>query len=136
MRLDTKRCEGKLSGISGVDLRSSLSVSVLLHFLLFFFCAILISKRTAQIEPKKYTWIEVELLPPEALNKSARDLKTKNQVVQTEKEKQTDTGVPNAFLGEHNQTVDRETVSKSRNTVMEHTGRQAQTQTHPAQSEP
>jgi TonB family protein len=127
MRLDTE----KLS--SGVDLRSSLSVSVLLHFLLFFFCAVLISKRAAQVEPKRYTMIEVEPLP-EALKKSAQDLKTKNQVVQTEKAKQTDTAVPDAFLGEHNQVVDRETVSKSRNTVMEHTGRQAQT--HPAPAEP
>lgn len=129
MQLDTE----KLS--YGVDLRSSLSVSVLLHFLLFFFCAILISKRTTQPEQKRYTMIEVDPLP-EALKKSAQDFKTKNQVVQTEKAQPTDKAAPDAFLGEHNQVVDRETVSKSRNTVMEHTGRQAQTQAHPAASEP
>jgi TonB family protein len=131
MRLDTE----KFSHVSGVDLRSSFSVSVLLHFLLFFVCAVLITKRAAQVEPKKYTWIEVEPLKPEALLKPTQDLKTKNQVVQTEKATPTDKPVPDAFLGEHSQVVDRETVSKSRNTVMEHTGRQAQTQTHPSQAE-
>jgi TonB family protein len=142
MQLDPEKYEAKdakykdaLSSISGVDLRSSFSVSVLLHCLFFLMCAVLISKRTAQISPKNYTIVEVEPLPEALKKRSNDDLKTKNQVVQTEKAKQTDTAVPDAFLGEHNQVVDRESVSKNRNTVMQHTGRQAQTQTNPAQAE-
>jgi TonB family protein len=130
MRLDTE----KFSHVSGVDLRSSFSVSVLLHFFIFFVCAVLITKRAAQVEPKKYTWIEVEPIS-KPLSKPTQDLKSKNQVVQTEKAKPTDAPLPDAFLGEHNQVVDRETVSKNRNTVMEHTGQKTNTQIRPAQSE-
>jgi TonB family protein len=117
------------------SLNRSLGISVALHMLVFLVCAVLISKRSA-ITPKEYTYIEVEpVTATEALKKAQDDLKTKNQIVQTEKVKRADVAAKNAFLGEQTQTVDRETVSRSRNTVMEHTGEIAKKQTNPEKAE-
>ena len=129
--------------VSGVRIHESLknpiTISVALHALLFLICAFLLTQRVAQIVPPHYTMIEVEpALTAEALKKAEN---FKNQVVQTEKGRVTAVPAPNAFLGERTQTVDRETVSKARNTVMEHAGaaprakttEAAQKKTEPAQ---
>lgn len=113
--------------VSGVripeSLRNPITISVALHALVFLICAFLLTQKAAQIVPPRYTIIEVEpALTAEQLKKAAEDFKTKNQVVQTEKGNDTTVPAPNSFLGEHTQTVDRETVSNARNTVMEHAG--------------
>ena len=110
--------------VSGVRIHESLknpiTISVVLHALLFLICAVLMTQK-AQVVPPHYTIIEVEpAMTAEALKKEQDTFK--NQVVQTEKGTDTKVPAPNAFLGERTQTVDRETVSKARNTVMEHAG--------------
>jgi TonB family protein len=121
------------------NLKNPITISIALHALLFLICAILLTQK-AQIVPPRYTIIEVEpALTAEALKKAQDDFK--NQVVQTEKGRVTTVPAPKAFLGERTQTVDRETVSKARNTVMEHAGaaprakttETAQKKTEPAQ---
>ncbi|MBC7693342.1 MAG: energy transducer TonB [Methylotenera sp.] len=69
------------------------------------------------------TLIEIEPL------KKKSDLRDdqSHKIVQTDAGKRTETPAPDAFLGEHTQTVDRQTVSKNRLTQ---TGGKTQTQAH------
>jgi TonB family protein len=98
--------------------RSSLSVSFFLHLLLGLVCFLMLSRQAA-VRPRQLTWIEVEpALTSDAMKKIQDALKNKNQIVQTEKGEKTDKAVPNAYLGEQNQTVDRQTVSATHNTTM------------------
>lgn len=100
--------------------RSSLSVSLALHFLFGLLCFLVLSKQPA-FHPRNLTWIEVEpMMTSEALKKAQENLKKQNQIVQTEKGQKIDKALPNAYLGEQNQAVDRESVSANRSTVMGH----------------
>jgi TonB family protein len=129
--------------VSGVriteNLKRPVTISVALHALLFLICAFFLAQK-AQIVPPRYTIIEVEpALTAEQLKKAAEDFKNKNQVVQTERGKESKVAAPDSFLGERTQTVDRQTVSRSRNTVMEHAGaapRATTTQTAQKKTEP
>jgi protein TonB len=80
-------------------------------------CFLLLQKQNL-IHPRQLTWIEVEPKVVPANKKIQEEDKTRNQVVQTDAGQQVKTATPDAFLGEHNQTVDRETVSRSRTTAM------------------
>lgn len=98
--------------------RSSLSVSVALHLLLGVLCFFLLSQR-APVKPRQLTWIELDpAVTPEALKKVQDQFRNKHQIVQTEKGEETKIAAPNAFLGERTQTVDRESVSSNRTTVI------------------
>jgi protein TonB len=80
-------------------------------------CFFLLSKQ-ATVRPRELTWIEVEpAMTPEALKK-AQDAANKNQIVQTEKAKRVDKAIPNSYLGEQNQVVDRETVNANHTTTI------------------
>jgi TonB family protein len=96
--------------------RSSFTLSITLHFLLGLLCFFLLSHEV-KAPARQLTWIEVEPLAPPS-KKTQENLKNKNQVVQTEKTLPTQTAPKDSFLGEQNQTVDRETVSSARNTVI------------------
>ena len=112
------------------NIRNPVAISIALHALLFLLCAFFIGKNAQITVPPRYTIIEVEpALTAEQLKKAQEDFKAKNQVVQTEQGKETKTAARDSFLGEHTQTVDRETVSHSRNTVMEHPGAAPQAKT-------
>jgi TonB family protein len=99
------------------SLRNSISVSLSLHFLLGLLCFLLLQKQS-MVHPRQLTWIEVDPAISPAQKKALDDDKRKNQVVQTEQGQQVKNAKSDAFLGEHNQTVDRETVSSSRTTAM------------------
>lgn len=106
-------------GVRGLSsFRSSFSISLALHLVLGLLCFFLLSQRTANT-PRQLTWIQLEpTVTPDALKKAQDALKNKKQIVQTEKGAETKTPAPDAFLGERNQTVDRETVNATRTTVI------------------
>ncbi len=105
------------------SLRSSISFSLVLHAALAIACYWL-SQFSAQKSPERLTWIELEPVPLATAKKNlAREnIKkredTKHQVVQTETGQKVDDVDKNAFLGEQNQKVDRQTVSKNKTTIM------------------
>ena len=67
------------------------------------------------MNPKKTTWIEVETFKNEKLNEAAL---RRRQMVQTETGHLMEKARPDAFLGEKNQEVDRELVSRNRSIEM------------------
>ena len=105
------------------SLRSSIAVSVSVHFFFLMVCAYLATQRPA-IPTRRTTWVELDPLkfPPAVkdLTKSKHDDEAfkRRQLVQTEKGREVEKAAPDALLGERNQTVDRQTVSRARQTVM------------------
>jgi TonB family protein len=89
-------------------LSPSVTFSVLLHAALFLFWAFTVAHThvTDRASQPKFILVEVDPLP----KKNAADT-MKNQVVQTEAAKQIKEAVKDAFLGEHTQVVDKQTVS-------------------------
>ena len=104
--------------VTGVrSLRSSVGFSLALHALLALLCILLLRYQPA-IQPHQTTWIELE---PDVAKKFAQhETDLRKQLVQTVPGKRVQITPKEAFLGEHNQEVDRETVSRSRTTVMGH----------------
>ncbi len=89
-------------------LPASFFYSVLFHASLFALWMVLgtqISEKIQGVKPK-YIFMEVDPLP-----KSITPPQTKNQVVQTETFEKSKTVAPDAFLGEQNQIVEKQTVS-------------------------
>jgi protein TonB len=101
-------------GVGG--LRSSISLSLVAHALLLLAWAILFGQQTARQVPKRLTWIEVEPFPKSL--KKLKEVSKSHRVVQTMKGQRTETAPADAFLGEQNQEVDRQTVSRQKSTVM------------------
>lgn len=97
------------------NLRSSFSLSVVAHVFFLLLCAILIIQRPTEL-PRHTTYIDLQPLPQDLLNKNKADDKTKpnERIVQTTKSQKSDKAAPDAFLGEQTQTVDRQTVSKDK----------------------
>lgn len=116
------------------SLRSSISISVVFHALFVLACLILASQRPAETM-KKLTWIEVQpiTLPPTV--KKSTDDSVKKQVVQTEDGRKIDKALPDSFLGEKNQVVDRQTVSRNHTTQMGHTAQAKAPKTTQAKKE-
>ena len=99
--------------------RNSLLLSVLIHALFFLCFAWLMHRSASIVPPSPRTWIEVLAPAEEPVRKQdERNTKTRNQIVQTEVGKRTQVAPREAFLGEKNQEVDRETVSRRKMTVM------------------
>lgn len=91
--------------------RNSFSLSLLLHAAVLALW-MMISAQQFLRSPKpqtQLTWIEVDPIAPQAADQD----KVNQRVVQTVKGDRTDKTVPNAFLGEQTQMVDRQTVSKN-----------------------
>src|SRR5690349_1102395 len=87
------------------SLRSFFGLSLAIHAILMLFCAFLAYQQAHQ-RASAPILIELEPLP--------RDPgKRKNQVVQSSRGQETQTPSKDAYLGERNQSVDRETVSRS-----------------------
>ncbi len=105
------------------SLRSSIAVSVFVHFFFMMVCAYLTTQRPA-MPHRRTTWVELDPLKlSEAVkNPTKRPREDQSQrrqhLVQTEKGQPTDRAAPDAFLGEKNQVVDRQTVSRKHETVM------------------
>lgn len=100
------------------DYRKSLFLSVLLHAA-FLFCFAWMLHRQAQMRPHAPTWVELMPVPePAPRIASKNDGPTRKQIVQTERGKIVQTAPKDAFLGEKNQEVDRETVSVRKMTTM------------------
>ena len=100
-------------------LRSSISLSVVVHALFIFAWLLLFNQQATHLAPKKLTWIEVQ---PLSRPLPKEDSKNKKQIVQTDKGKLIEKALPDAFLGERTQSVDIQSVSKNRTTKI---GREA-----------
>jgi protein TonB len=75
------------------------------------------NQRTTLNPAKPLTWIEVEPIK-KSRTKKEDDLDSKKQIVQTDKGEIVAKALPDAFLGEHNQVVDRQTVNRKQNITM------------------
>lgn len=108
------------------SLRSSISISLAVHALIALICAFLLSQRPAVNTTPPLTWIELEpiLKAPKPAVSSAEN-KLRKQIVQSEPGRLTKTPSKDAFLGEKNQEVDRETVSRDHTTVLGQTASSA-----------
>ncbi len=89
-------------------LPASFFYSVLFHATLFALWILLGTQISEKIrgEQPKYIFVEVDPVP-----KTVIPPQTKNQVVQTETFEKSKTVAPDAFLGEQNQVVEKQTVS-------------------------
>jgi protein TonB len=97
-------------------------------------CLLLVGQRAAQVRPRQLTWIELE---KPAAKSSADDTKTRTQIVQTRDGHESKVAEQDAYLGQKTQTVDRETVSEKRSTVMGETARaKTKTQAKAADAKP
>jgi TonB family protein len=111
------------------SLRSSITISFTVHGIFFLLCLLLMKLYAPVHSPRQMTWIEID---DRLLEKKKRqDESLRKQVVQTAKGQQVEKAPDQAFLGERNQKVDRQTVNKNRNTVIGSTqqaSRQSSTQ--------
>jgi TonB family protein len=98
-------------------LRSSLSISVLLHALFALVCAVLLTHRPLPVKPRPWTWVVVEPTRAPARPEKSPD-QLRKQIVQTVPGRQVDQAAKDAFLGERTQVVDRQSVSRERQTVI------------------
>jgi TonB family protein len=96
-------------------LRSSITISVSVHGLFLLLWIALFGHQAAQLPRSKVTWIEVAPLE-KSLTQAKKDEANSHRIVQTAKVEKTLTAAPDAFLGEQNQIVDRQTVSRSHET--------------------
>lgn len=96
-------------------LRSSISISVVVHVFLFFACALLIRQRAAEMPHQ--TWIEIQT---DRVEKTAEAEKSEQnrRIVQTERASPTEKVPDQVFLGERNQVTDHQTVNKDRAITM------------------
>jgi len=69
------------------------------------------------MKQRKVTWVEIVPTTPHARTQN-ENLKTRNQIVQSEKVQPSKTAAQNAYLGEQTQTVDRQSVNAKRATIM------------------
>src|SRR3954469_11563867 len=92
-------------------LRSSFSLSVLLHAL-FLVAWIFLAQQQAALRPspRPLTWIEVDPYPRDKFK--PKDESQSRRIVQTVQGERKDKAAPDAFLGERTQTVDLQTVGK------------------------
>lgn len=119
-------------GVRG--LRNSISLSLLVHAFCILVCATLLSQRTTQQAQSKTTWIELLPLPaPKKAENLPIDSK-KRQIVQTEKIEKSLTPAPDAFLGEQNQVVDHQSVSRSHDVSMAKASKPTLSQKAPSQT--
>lgn len=105
------------------SLRSSISLSVGGHVLLFVACLLFLSQRAAH-PVKPLTWIELDPLPKRALKKPNDH--EHHQIVQTESGRRVKEAADDAYLGAQNQVVDSQSVSKEKTIVMGHKPAQPQ----------
>lgn len=87
--------------------RSSFLISLGLHAGLMFACVLLWTKRAAHQPERPATFVEIVRIPD----------KSRQQIVQSPSSKESDKPKKDSFLGEKNQVVDRETVSRGNPTV-------------------
>lgn len=102
-------------GVGG--LRSSISLSLLVHAFLVFACAFFFTQKSVgPSSARKLTWIEVDprLAEKEKQKPKAEAERPDQRIVQTAIEEKSKTAAPDAFLGAQNQVIDRQTVSKER----------------------
>ncbi len=95
------------------SLRRSVLLSVFVHALVFFAWILLLKYRPAQVTPRQFMFVEVT--PP---SRMPPKIDTRKEVVQTERGDTAKVPKPDSFLGERNQQVDRQTVSKNKTTVI------------------
>lgn len=102
------------------SLRFPLSYSLGLHAFLFLAFFLLFQNQALRNPARPTTWIELETSPldPKELAKRLREEQARKQIVQTDRGQIVQQAVPDAFLGEKNQKVDRETVSKEHKIAM------------------
>ncbi len=113
--------------------RSSISLSLFLHALLFSGWALLFSKQAAKTVTQTPVWIELD--PSSKLKKATvTEDSASKRIVQTNPGKLTEKAAPDAYLGEKTQTVDRQTVSRTHQ-IRQGGSQQAQTRPGASQAE-
>ncbi|MGK5087221.1 energy transducer TonB [Bdellovibrionota bacterium FG-2] len=103
-------------------LRSSIGLSFVVHMLFIMVCATLVQKRATHQFSNDLRWVELDFTPPPVKEKikqiqeaSKEESKIRHQVVQTSIGERVEKALPDAFLGERNQRVVEEKVSKQKN---------------------
>ena len=97
-------------------LRSPITYSIAIHILFVALLMFFAAHEVAQNHPTHTTWIQLEAVPQKLAHPPKLNDDSRNRVVQTARGHETKEAAPNAFLGERTQTVDRQTVAKSRTT--------------------
>lgn len=95
------------------SLRNPVSLSLLAHALFFFVCTVLMTQQMAAKKRPPLTWVELTQPQPKTRSSRSEEDSVRKHIVQTTPGKQVEKAAKDAFLGEKNQVVDRETVSKS-----------------------
>lgn len=93
-------------------LRSSISLSLGVHALFIFACALLLSQQATLNPARKLTWVELTPKNISDIRKETDQLR--KQIVQTAPGREVEKAADDAFMGERNQVVDRQTVSKEK----------------------
>ena len=94
-------------------LRSSFSLSIIVHGAAIVLLAYFVGRQPAVPAPAKLTWIEMAPIPSaEAKNPVPKVSEAQKRIVQTTDGRRTKTAAPDAFQGEHTQTVDRQSVNR------------------------
>ncbi|HCM40746.1 MAG: hypothetical protein A2Z97_05850 [Bdellovibrionales bacterium GWB1_52_6] len=102
-------------------LRSSFSLSLILHAFLVFACGILTLQRPALNPSSRKIWVELEHRRVSPATPASRPLdqnRVRQQIVQTERGKEVKTAAKDAFLGERTQIVDEQTVNREKMIAM------------------
>lgn len=131
-KLSGETFSGVILFMGVVRLRSSLSLSVLVHALFILAWAVVFSQQAAKQDVKKLTWIELDPLPKSLTQTRKKESEPTKRIVQTAEGTRTETAAPDAYLGERTQTVDQQTVSKRRET---HVGSAPRTRPAPTQAQ-
>jgi TonB family protein len=100
----------------GISLRFSISLSVAVHFFFFLICSVLLSRQAAIAPEPKLTWIELQ--PEVTKHLEQKNAEVRRQIVQTDPGEKVEKAPDQALLGEQNQRVDRQSVSRERQIQM------------------
>lgn len=114
-------------------LRSSLSLSVILHAVLFSMWVLLAGKQAAHRDTRE--WVMIDLAPTSQKPKAADDA-SKQRIVQTTPGRAVEQAPEGAHLGERNQVVDRQTVSRTRKIQIGQTPKATGSSANPTQAAP
>lgn len=95
--------------------RNPASLSIAVHVVFFLFFSLLVTHQSATHRQRRTTLIDLEPYPVDISKKSLKtDQMPDKRIVQTAKAAKSAEAAPDAFLGEQNQKVDRQTVSRER----------------------
>src|SRR4051812_13403658 len=107
------------------SLRFSISLSFAVHLFFALLCLFLIQRQASEVAKKPLIYVELD--PLKQLQKTRDD--QRRRLVQTVPGQKVSKALPDSFLGETSQVVDRETVSKNHETRLGRPPQRAQAKT-------